>query len=167
MITQQELLDAFQYKDGNLYWKFSKQGVNAGQLAGAKHKTGYVQIQLNRKFMYSHRAIFLMHYGHLPKFIDHIDGNPSNNKIENLREATASQNCWNQKYKGSASGFKGVTWNKQYKKWQPQISANNKKFYLGKFLNLNDAILAYQNAAEKLHGKFRTNTLKLQSGELE
>lgn len=167
MITQQELLNAFQYKDGNLYWKFAKQSVNAGQLAGAKHKTGYIQIQLNKKFMYAHRAIFFMHYGHLPKFIDHIDGNPSNNKIENLREVTAAQNSWNQKFKGSASGFKGVTWNKQDKRWQPQIRANNKRFYLGKFSNLDDAIVAYQKAAAELHGEYRTNTLKLQDGELE
>lgn len=167
MIRQKELLDSFEYKDGNLYWKILKKRVNAGQLAGTKQKTGYFQIQLNQKFMYVHRAIFLMHYGHLPKFIDHIDGNPSNNKIENLREATAAQNSWNQKFKGSASGFKGVTWNKQDKKWQPQIRANNKKFYLGKFTNLDDAIVAYQDAAAKLHGEYRTNTLKLQDEELE
>jgi hypothetical protein len=167
MITQQQLLDSFEYKDGNLYWKISKKRVKAGQIAGTRHKTGYFQIQLNQKFMYLHRAIFFMHYGHLPDLLDHIDGNPSNNKIENLREATLGQNCWNQKYKGSASGFKGVTWNKQNKKWQPQIKANGKKFYLGKFANLDDAIIAYQIAAAKLHGEYRTNTLKLQDGELE
>jgi hypothetical protein len=163
MLTQQQLLDSFNYKDGNLYWKIQKKGVNANQIAGTKNKNGYFQIQLNKKFIYLHRAIFLMQYGYLPSCIDHIDGNPSNNKIENLREVTASQNCWNQKYKGSASGVKGVTWNKQDKKWQPQIKANGKKFYLGKFVNLDDAIEAYKNAAEKLHGEYRTQNCKMEN----
>jgi flagellar hook-basal body complex protein FliE len=166
MITQQLLLDSFEYKDGNLYWKIAKPKTVIGKFAGSKLSNGYLHVQLNRKFILHHRAIFLMHYGYLPKFIDHIDGNRSNNKIENLREATKAQNNWNQKYKGSVSGFKGVTWNKQDKKWQPQIRANNKKFYLGKFENLSDAIIAYQKAAKKLHGEYRTNTLKLQDGEL-
>lgn len=169
MITQQQLLDSFEYKDGNLYWKFhtsKKANKFIGKKAGSKMKNGYYHIQFNGKYIYLHRAIFFMHYGYLPKLVDHIDGDPSNNKIENLREATTAQNSWNQKFKRSASGFKGVTWNKQNKKWQPQIKANNKKFYLGKFANLDDAIIAYQKAAEKLHGEYRTNTLKLQTGEL-
>ena len=167
MITQQQLLDSFEYKDGNLYWKIAKPKTVIGKFAGSKLSNGYYHVQLNGKFIYHHRAIFLMHHGYLPKFIDHIDGNQSNNKIENLRDVTASQNCWNQKYKGSASGVKGITWNKQEEKWQPQISANGKRFYLGKFTNLDDAIIAYQNAAQKLHGEYRTQILKLQSGELE
>ena len=167
MITQKELLDSFEYKDGNLYWKIAKQKTIIGNLAGSKLKNGYFHVQLNGKFILNHRAIFLMHNGFLPKYVDHIDGNPLNNKIENLREATAAQNSWNQKFKGSASGFKGVTWNKQDKKWQPQIRANGKRFYLNKFTNLDDAIVAYQDAAAKLHGEYRTNTLKLQDGELE
>ena len=167
MITQEQLLNAFEYKDGNLYWKIAKQKTVIGKIAGSKLPNGYFHFQLNGKFILHHRAIFLMHYGYLPKFIDHIDGNPSNNRIENLREVTASQNCWNQKYKGSASGVKGVTWNKQDKRWQSQIRANGKKFYLGKFVNLDDAIVAYKNAAKKLHGEYRTQILKLQDGELE
>jgi hypothetical protein len=157
MITQQQLLDFFDYRDGNLFWKFhnSKRGQRfIGKKAGSKMKNGYYHILFNGKYIYLHRAIFFMHYGYLPQYIDHIDGNPANNKIENLREATASQNCWNQKYKGSASGHKGITWNKQDKKWQPQLTANNKKIYLGKYDDLETAIKVYKNASEKYHKEF-------------
>ena len=167
MITQQQLLDSFDYKDGNLYWKIAKPKTVIGKFAGSKLSNGYYHVQLNGKFILNHRAIFFMHNGFLPKYVDHIDGDPSNNKIENLREVTAAQNSWNQKYTNSASGVKGVTWNKQVKKWQPQIRANGKKYYLGRFSNLDDAIDVYNDAAKRLHGEFRTQILKLQSGELE
>jgi len=62
--------------------------------------------------------IFLYHHGYLPKFVDHIDGNKKNNRIENLREATKSQNAMNQKVSTrNTSGIKGVMWHKRDKKW--------------------------------------------------
>jgi len=155
MLTQQILLNELEYKDGCLYWKTSRKGTKAGAMAGSKTKAGYLHFQLNYKYMLVHRAIFLMHYGYLPKIVDHIDGNPQNNKIENLREANASQNSFNRKYTNSASGYKGITWSKQDKRWVPQISKYGKKIYLGKYKNLEDAIKIYHQAVNMHHGDYK------------
>ena len=91
--------------------------VKSGDIAGSLNKTNkYYQIRLNYKNYLVHRLIFLYHHNYLPKVIDHIDRNKLNNKIENLREVTHSQNLMNCKsYKNSSSKYKGVTWIKKIK----------------------------------------------------
>ena len=79
----------FTYKDGSLYWK------KTNKVAGCLKPTGYIVIDIFGKNIMAHRAIWIYHYGKIPKYIDHIDGNKSNNKIENLRLANKAQNCWN------------------------------------------------------------------------
>ena len=76
--------------------------------------------------------------GEIPegKFIDHIDGNPLNNKKSNLRIVSNSENQQNlspQIFRNTLSGIRGVTWNKQHKKWQAQVKIHGKKFNLGYF----------------------------------
>lgn len=86
---------------------------------------------------------------------DHIDGNGLNNRRSNLRLATRKQNNYNKKIsKNSKSGHKGVTWNKQRKKWKAQIVVNGKYFWLGYFDNPEEAHRAYCVAAEKYFGEF-------------
>jgi hypothetical protein len=106
------------------------------------------------------RIIFLLHKGYLEKdnIIDHIDNNPLNNKIENLRECTISQNQQNSKLsKKNTSGHKGVTWDKATSKWRVQIKLNGKYHYFGLYVNLEDAIKASTEARKKLHGDFGRN----------
>jgi hypothetical protein len=94
----------------------------------------------------SYRLAWYLHYGHLPiNFIDHIDGNPSNNKIENLRDVTAQQNQWNQ------TKAKGYCWDKSAKKFQAQISINREVKFLGYFNTEQEARNAYLKAKEIYH----------------
>lgn len=150
----EQLKTAFDYKDGNLYWKISTSNVvKIGDKAGYIRKDGYVKITFNKKCYLLHRLIFAFHHGYLPKMLDHIDGNPSNNKIENLREANDFQNSWNKKVRpDSVSGIKGV-W-KNYKKWGVTIQANKKVMYFGSFEDLELAELVAIEARNKYHGEF-------------
>lgn len=87
--------------------------------------------------------------------IDHIDGNRLNNQKSNLRFATSSQNKMNRgARKDSKSGYKGVSWHKQNKKWTVRIKVNNKYLSLGLFNNLFDAAKAYNEIATKYFGKY-------------
>ena len=134
------LLDLFQYKDGNLYWKksISKKTV-VGKLAGSK-LNGYKRVAFYEKEYYVHRIIFAMHHGYMPKFIDHIDNNKSNNRIENLREATHSENQWNHKLRSdNKSGVKGVSWASRDQRWKAQCYVNGKSHQLGYFKDLTEA----------------------------
>ena len=154
-ITQEYIRELFEYKDGNLYWKIRRQGIRKDKKAGHLRKDGYSQIKINNKPYKTHWLIFLYHYGYLPKIVDHVDRNPSNNKIENLREATKSQNCMNRKpYKNFSSKYKGVSWHELSNKWMSNITINYKHIHLGSFTNEIDAALAYNNAAIKYFGEY-------------
>lgn len=105
--------------------------------------------------MYEHRLIFLYHYGYLPKLVDHINGDPFDNRIENLREATASENGGNRRKINDSltSKYKGVSLNKTGK-WRAQIVLNYRKLYLGLFDTQIEAAKAYNKAALELFGEF-------------
>lgn len=87
--------------------------------------------------------------------IDHINENKLDNRKENLRIATAGQNrCNITKKKNNTSGFKGVVWDKDRQKWISQIRSKSKNHSLGRFKTKEEAALAYDVAATKLHGEF-------------
>jgi hypothetical protein len=87
--------------------------------------------------------------------VDHIDGDSLNNKRDNLRPATRSQNARNSRSsKGSSSQFKGVSWNKRQRKWVSRIMVRGKTINLGTFDNERDAGRAYDIAAERFHSSF-------------
>jgi len=87
--------------------------------------------------------------------VDHIDHNGLNNRNSNLRLATFTQNCQNQRrLSHKTSKYKGVHWNKANKKWAAQITSNKKSHHLGYFSNEIDAACAYDQAARKYHGDF-------------
>lgn len=155
MITQSKLLELFDYCDGQLIRKKNLGKFKKGTPAGTLRLDGYSQIHLNYKIYKTHQLIFLFHHGYIPPIIDHIDRNPLNNKIENLREVTATQNCANtKKNKNNKSGYRGVSWNKIAKKWAAHISINKKKKYLGFFKTAEIAYEAYCTEAKKHFGEF-------------
>jgi len=87
--------------------------------------------------------------------IDHINGNTLDNRKDNLRICTHSQNLTNVgKKSNNTSGYKGVSWNKSHGKWQSQICVNGKTTYLGHFNDKLKAAKAYDDAALKHHGEF-------------
>ena len=93
--------------------------------------------------------------------VDHINGNPLDNRRTNLRICSRSENMQNQRHQtGGTSKFKGVYWSKHTRKWRAQISINWKKKHLGLFETEQEAALAYNVAALELHGEFaRINVL--------
>jgi hypothetical protein len=155
MITKDYLRIRFDYKDGNLYWKETKGRAIEGKKAGSYAPSGYFNIQINRVKYRLHRMIFMWHHGFLPKEVDHINGNKLDNRIENLRASTKSQNMRNSKIrKNNKSGFKNVLWRTQEKKWQVQLRAFGKTKHIGYFDDLELAGLVATMAREKYHGEF-------------
>lgn len=101
--------------------------------------------------------IFLLHNGYLTKnmFVQHIDHNPFNNKPDNLRECTRSQNAQYSKLRNNnTSGHKGVYLTRDKLKWYVAIKLNGKAYYFGTYINKEDAIKASVEARKKLHGTF-------------
>ena len=156
MITQSFLREIFDYNNGCLVWKINRtNGVKAGDIAGSVQKSGYIRVSINDKPYSAHRLVFFWHHGYFPKFIDHIDRNRSNNKIENLREATPTQNQGNRNLsKTNTSGYRGVGWHKKYSKWVARISINGKLKNLGQFDDKEEARRVYCEAAKAHFGEF-------------
>tara|TARA_R110000851_G_C12763530_1_gene533338 strand:+ start:72 stop:572 length:501 start_codon:yes stop_codon:yes gene_type:complete len=159
MITKEIALQDFEYKDGNLYHKIDRKNqINAGDLAGGLNSSGYKIVRIGGERHLVHRVVFLMHHGHLPNYVDHIDNDPLNNKIENLRECTFSQNrCNTPKYKNNKSGEKGVVWEKSSGKWVATIQYLKERTYVGRYLEIKDAIHAIREKRKEIHGTFTNN----------
>jgi len=86
--------------------------------------------------------------------IDHVNGNTLDNRRDNLRHVTHSQNMANQVKTRGVSEFKGVSWKKRNKKWMAQIYKNSTCFYIGLFLSETEAAMAYNKRAVELFGNF-------------
>ena len=155
IITQEELNDYLKYEDGFLYWKkVNSNAIKVGNIAGCFQKNGYQILMLNKKFYLVHRLVFLMFNGYMPKIIDHIDGNPSNNKIENLREATQSQNLCNKiKQTNNKCGVKGVFWDSRRNEWTASCQYKGKT--IRKYCkSIDEAEEVVRKLREQLHGQF-------------
>ena len=133
-------------KTGEFFWK--------RKVAGHKRDTGYVSVHVDGVEIKAHRLAWFMHYGEWPSgVIDHINGDPSYNRIENIRDVTAQVNAQNirKAIKNSQSKLLGACWNKARHKWQTQIVANKKRYYLGLYDTPEEAHEAYIKAKRKLH----------------
>jgi hypothetical protein len=129
---------------------------DVGRPAGHVHRkaTGHMKLGINGSYYFYHRVVWLHVMGEWPTLaIDHIDGDPQNNRITNLRLATTSQNQMNQK-KTYCVGLKGARYHKQSGRWQASIIVNGKSTYLGLFDTPEAAHEAYCEAAARLHGEF-------------
>lgn len=128
----------------------------AGTRAGYINADGYVRVRVGGRLVCAHRLIWAIVHGYDPKEqVDHRDGNPENNRLDNLREATNRQNSMNRDIRANnTSGHKGVSWHRTNQKWQAYIGANG-MVYLGYYATKEEAAAAYQAAALELHGDFR------------
>ena len=177
-LSRDQLVKLFEYKDGHLFhkprtaemFKNGVSGVNqwnsrcAGKLAGAHCKTnGYVQLVIKNPWTgekvrtSAHRLIWVLFNGDIPSDmqIDHKNGNRSDNRIENLRVVTLTENARNRGIsKNNTSGVLGVCWDKSRDKWQVVTSGK----FIGYFDDKEKAALARQTASASLayhenHGK--------------
>lgn len=146
----------FEYVDGKLFRRVrTSNRINPGDPAGYPNMYGYLLVRLNNMTHRLHRLIFLMCHGYLPEQVDHINGVKDDNRIDNLRAATASQNKHNVSLiSTNSSGFKGVHWNKSVGKWRAGCCFKNKYVHLGYFESIEDANIAAINGREKYHGEF-------------
>lgn len=156
MLTQEIVRDLFNYSDGNLIRKTkTAQKTKIGEVAGGHHGDGYYKLRVCGKKYFLHRIIFLWHHGFMPECLDHIDGNQSNNRIENLRAATMSQNCMNKKLqKNNTTGVRGVHLDKKCGRFVASITVLRKRVVLGYFENLEDASNCYSEKVRQFHGEF-------------
>ena len=159
-----EINALFEYRDGDLWWKErpSYSHVDMTKPAGYIHPTGYRRIRISGKQYLAHRLIYKLHNPDWDitdtsqdNSLDHINGDGLDNRIENLRSATQSQNKVNAgKNKNNTSGYKGVTWHKPAGTWMVQVMLNGKSHYGGLFDNLKDAAVRAAQMREQMHGEF-------------
>jgi len=103
--------------------------------------------------IYAHRVAWAIHYGEWPSGqIDHINGERTDNRIENLREVTSQENARNRRRtERNTSGIVGVSWSKRKRKWFARIGVNGEDVFLGHFDCKQDAAYA-RKAAERKYG---------------
>jgi hypothetical protein len=151
------LSEIFEYKQGKLFAKTKgfRSRHQIGDRVGSKNKNGYWTVRYKNKIYLEHRLIYTMFYGDVPKFIDHINGDRLDNRIENLRPCTPVENQRNKKLsKVNKSGYKGVSWREGRKAWRVAIRTNGKRIEIGCFEDLELAGLVADMAREKYHGEF-------------
>lgn len=154
-IDQKRLKELLSYdaENGTLTWlKPTGRRVKPGDRVNGVDGMGYLRCMINGVSYRAHQLAWLYMTGELPGAIDHINRVPSDNRICNLRLATKAQNAQNMfRAKQNKSGHKGVSWNKQFGKWNAKIGVNNRGISLGLFDRIEDAVTAYANAASKYH----------------
>ena len=139
---------SYDHTSGRFLWLAGKFN---GRIAGNSDARGYVHIGFGGRKYLAHRLAWLLHHRSMPASkIDHINGNPGDNRLCNLREATQVQNMQNAKaHRGSITGLLGVT--KHRRKYRAQILANGKKVHIGLFDTPIAASEAYFAAKKDLH----------------
>ncbi len=153
-------------ESGLMYWvKKPSNRVNIGELAGTVNRQGYLVVTVRRQKIQGHRVAWLLHHGKWPKHqIDHVDGNRSNNRISNLRDATHVQNMQNTAmFRNNRSGCMGVRWNNKSSRWVSFIGHGGKRISLGTHTSLLEAAARRKSREISLgyhpnHGRVATNT---------
>jgi len=150
-ITREEVLQVIEpnFETGKLYWKTRRGGaaIKGGE-AGSSTNDGYVKVHLNKKSYPAHRLMWLLYHGEHPEnFVDHINGDRSDNRICNLRIVTKAENAKNRRAtKGSKSGLNGVVWRNDSHKWRAFIRWDNRLEHLGSYIDFFEAVCARKSA---------------------
>ena len=137
-------LSGFRYIDGKLYRE-----------VGYSDIPNYRRVSINGVKYMAHRVIFFMHHGYEPDIVDHVDRNPLNNRIENLRPATKAENAHNTGLRAdNSSGYRNVNWHNQKQKWQVRLTLNGAQKSYGLYATAEEAGAAAQELRKEHHGAF-------------
>lgn len=146
---------------GNFVWLVNRTSKRAGDVAGYKINTrGYVGIKFRGDSYRAHWLAWLYVHGEVPEgfFIDHVNGDPSDNRIANLRLATSAENSRNRSRSGQtrSNRWRGVSKNGKWftARIRTGLEEGRKATYLGCFLDEREAAEEYMFAAIKYHGEF-------------
>jgi len=153
-------IEGFEYYSisnlGNVYSEYTFKPVKIGI-----DRYGYKKVDLRKdKTRYTCRIHRLIAMAFIPNpegkpFVDHINNNTLDNRTENLRWATPTQNNFNSKIsKNNTSGVKGVSYHKRDNKWIARIKINGKQTHLGSFENKEEAIKARLKKSIEIQGTF-------------
>lgn len=156
MPTQERLKDLFDYETetgrllntGRAYYNKTRVGLNAG----FPDKLGYRRIGIDGTYHGYHRCVWVYHNGVIPERgeIDHVDHDPTNNRIENLRLTNKDGNLHNKRLsKNNTAGRVGIY--AERGRWRAMIGDKGKLIHLGTFVSKRDAIAA-REAAEMQYG---------------
>ncbi len=151
MISKSSLkyLISYDHESGVLTWVKSRGTKKSGSKAGTVNSHGYVSVQVNKKIYRATSLIWVLVYGRMPNgFIDHINGNTTDNRLINLREVSNLENCRNQKVRcTNSTGIMGVQ--SLRGKYQVRISNGLKEVYLGYFSDFFEACCVRKSAERK------------------
>ena len=141
------------FRDGRIFTKFIYKDGREKWTERTNHKpanNGYIRIQIGTKFYSAHRLIMEAFEGESEKDVDHINRVKTDNRYENLRYCTTSENNLNREFSINAKGY---WWEKKSKKWRVEIYIVGKRIYLGLFENEEDAKQVAQEARAKRQRK--------------
>jgi len=161
MITQQRLKELVSYdpKTGHFTRKHASKRKAKGSVFGTKNPDVYVTFKLDGVSYRAHRLVWLYVYGRFPnEMIDHKNGFRGDNRLTNLREATASQNAYNsvRKRRSGSTGYKGV--HKVGNRWYAHCKVNKKTHALGGYGSAEEAAKAYADFSSIHHAEFQRLT---------
>lgn len=158
-LTRLQELFTFDAESGFLLWVKSRGTKRAGTVAGSINHDGYFRVGVDGALFMAHRIIWKLTRGdEPPEIVDHIDGNPANNRVENLRGAPPAENALNSRTRSdNQSRIKGVCINSRGGKWRAHLYVKGKQVRLGRFNSIDDARNAVVEARRNIHGSFAKN----------
>ena len=158
IVTQTRLKELMDYcpDTGIFTWKIANgRRIHVGDFAGSVVKKGYVVIGIDGRVYRAHRLAWLYVYGKWPeKYIDHINGSMTDNRITNLRDVDNSTNMENLQcatLRNKSSRILGVSKQSPKKRWRAQITIKGKNVHLGYFDTAEEASNAYVTAKRQFH----------------
>ena len=160
MVPREELEELFDYEEGKIYGKWvewrrksSNSRVYQREL-GSVNSSGHLVVAFRdkrgkRHSELVHRIVYMMHYGHVPSMLDHIDRDPKNNSIENLRPADKSLNSQNRgAQKNTKHGLRGI-YKDKLGGYCVYIGIDNKRHNIGRTTCLGQAWRMRKDAEAK------------------
>ncbi len=170
LIPKAHLREIFEYRDGALFWKNNPDKGNrwnaqhAGNKVGWLGPLGYTEVCLvptvrngltKIRNISLHRLIFCFHHGYYPPQVDHISGDRTDNRIENLRAALSHQNCANRRIqRTNTTGVPGVRLHKDGH-YEVRVQFAGKRHQVGSFKTLEEARIAHLTASKTIRGEWQ------------